>query len=197
MAGLGREGRMVMWRNRPAAVLAGLGILSFAGYVMTAGGGAVPGAATHAGAASRYTIEVNEQGFNPELCQVNRLGDEVVWKNTGAQPHQVIVPDVGVDSPPRFDTGEILPGETSQVYSFTGQADLQYHDAKFPTHKGRILVPMSPSASASCTKQAPTPTPTPTRTATPVPTPTPWVIQSAKCRPGLGCAVTQQLARDD
>ena len=52
-------------------------------------GGEVP-----AGAATRWTIEVNRQGFNPRQCNIVR-NDEVVFKNVDSVAIRVYKPGHG------------------------------------------------------------------------------------------------------
>lgn len=176
---------------RAAVTVAALGMVGFAAWGVTVSAGeGVTGAAA---ADAPYIIEVNEIKFDPRVCIVNRLGDEVAWKNTGTQVHRIIVDDAGVDSPPRFDTGDIQPGETSDLYRFDGSTTLNYHDQYTPELKGQIIVPISNNAAANCAKETPTPTPSPTQTPTPIPTP---VQKPPRCIGLVGCAVAAQVARD-
>lgn len=181
---------------RAAITVAAAGVVVAALWgVMVTGGNGVTGAA----ADTRYTIEVNEKQFNPRTCIVNRNDDEVVFKNVGTQVHRVVVDDAGVNSPFRLDTGDIQPGQTSEVWLISANANIQYYDFYNPEMRGTIIAPISNGAAANCAKETPTPTPTltptpsPTRTPTPVPTP---IQKPPRCIGLEGCAVAPQVARD-
>lgn len=159
----------------------------------------------HVEASASYTIEVNEQGFNPKLCKISR-DDTVRWKNIGTQVHRVIQPDAGVGSAPLFDTGDILPGETSITMIQTYGGNFNYVDQYNPALTGTVNTPQNSNFQApNCSPLPPTPTPTPTRTPGPTATPTPTVPPLPKfCLANAlgaaagneGCAVSPGLARD-
>ena len=148
------------------------------------------GGETPASAVTRWTIEVNEQGFNPRFCSIVR-NDEVVFKNSGKIPIRVYHPVIG-GLPPDFDE-TLAPGATSESpLSFTAggnfgvKSDLGAEVTIFNPNTG-------PGQSA-CQKEAPTPTPTPTGTATPTATPKP--PKPANCWGIGGCAISVALAAD-
>lgn len=118
-------------------------------------------------AQDEFIIEVNEEGFNPPSCTINK-NTTIRWKNVGGAVHRVVRPAPGVDSPPLFDTKDLDPGETSGGIEFALQANFEYEDFYNPELKGKIIVPNARGAQ-SCDLQPPTPTPTPT----PLPTATP------------------------
>ncbi len=135
----------------------------------------------------RYLIEVNEQGFNPRTCRINR-GDEIQFKNVGNSPIRVYKPQIG-GLPPDPDW-TLEPGQLSTVISYTaGTTD------RYLTDGGHVVEVLTPPRSntwqVSCAREAPTPTPTPTATPTGVPAPP----KPARCW-GNGCAVAPNLAVD-
>lgn len=163
-----------------------------AGVLSLTLGGSQPAAASD----PPYVIEASETGFNPSLCIISR-DDVVMWKNVGATVRRVVVPDVGVESPPLFDTGDIAPGETSLKWVITHGGAMKYQDFYNPTLKGAIQTPQySNSGPESCSPQAPTPTPTATvpATATVQPTQAP---RPMRCITSVGCAVAPAVSRDD
>jgi hypothetical protein len=184
-------------------------VLAAAAVVMALAGGLslLFSHSAHVGAVStQYTIEVNEQGFNPKLCQLSRF-DTYRWKNIGAIPIRVIRPDAGVGSPPLFDSGYLAPGEVSSPVTKDSGGGLTYFNAD---HMNITMTVTSPSNSeagpSNCSPLPPTPTPTPTRTPGPRPTPTPTVPPlPANCRATAlgatagneGCAVAPAVAKDD
>jgi hypothetical protein len=146
-------------------------LLASAGLVVVAASGirSVP-----VSAAGEYTIDVLPTGFNPELCQVNRVNSTVRWRNKTNAPVRIQVLDLGgVDNPPMDVTEDIAPNATSQGSFFaTANLDRTYQDKYLPSRRGRIVAPVDPNFGSQCSPLPPTPTPTPTRTPTPVPTPT-------------------------
>ena len=185
---------------RAALALAALAAIAFAGVTVML----VRGEGTaHVAAASRFTIEVNEQGFNPRVCIVSRTaGDSIVFKNVGTQVHRIVLNDIGAGNPVLFDE-ELIPGATSTARSYTSHSVEDFYDLNFPTHTMHLEAGFANGdRAANCAKEAPTPTPTPTRTATPIPTPTPVIptptaIQKPPRCIGLeGCGVAPQVSRD-
>lgn len=142
-----------------------------------------------ASAYDRYLIEVNEQGFNPRTCRINR-GDEIQFKNVGTTTIRVYKPQIG-GLPPDPDW-TLDPGQLSTVISYTaGTTDRYFSDAG---HFVEVLTPpRSNTWQVACAKEAPTPTPTPTPTATPIAPPTPARPPACKW---VGCAVGPNLAAD-
>lgn len=137
-----------------------------------------------------YVIEISETGFNPSLCMVSR-DDDVMWKNVGTSVRRVIIPDVGVQSPPLFDTGDIAPGETSFKVKITQGGAMKYQDYYNPSLKGTVQAPQySNTGPEICSPQAPTPTPTATVQPTQAPRP-------MRCITSIGCAVAPGVSRDD
>ena len=118
-------------------------------------------------AGNKYTIDINEEGINPASCTVNK-GTSVRWKNVGNEVHRIIRLGPGVDALPRFDTGDLQPGETSGSFGFTIRDNWLYEDFYNPELTARIIVPNARGIE-SCELQPPTPTPSPT----PLPTATP------------------------
>lgn len=156
-----------------------------------------------AGAAGVYTIDIIDTGFNPELCQVNRNGDRVRWRNKSSKIARVEVLDLGgVDNPPLAESEDILPGaESTLVIAVDAAIDRSYRDKYTPSHTGRIVAPIDPNAQASCSPLPPTPTPTPTRTPTPVPAP---IVRHPSCTgllpvtraPITGCSIASSISAD-
>lgn len=157
-----------------------------------------------AGAASVYTVEILDSGFNPPLCQVNRNGDRIRWKNLSSKTARISVLDLGgVDNPPLAESEDIPPGELSVfVIQVDAMVDRTYTDTYAPTHTGRFLAPRENSAAASCSPLPPTPTPAPT----PTPRPSPGTISDMppSCmglmpvsrQPISGCSLVTDVARD-
>jgi plastocyanin len=148
------------------------------------------GSQTPASAYDTYTVEVNEEGFNPRTCQINR-GDSVVFKNAGNAAIRVYIPGFG-GLPPSFDQ-TLEPGETSaSPLRFDAGGNYLYYSefGDFVT----ISTPKTANAGqVNCSKEAPTPTPTPTATPGPPPTPTP--VRPSNCT-WVGCAVSLGVASD-
>ena len=148
------------------------------------------GGDTPAGAVTRWTIEVNEQGFNPRFCSIVR-NDEVVFKNAGKVPIRVYHPVIG-GLPPDFDE-TLAPGATSESpLSFTAGGNFVVKSDLGA--EVTIYNPNTGPGSPGCSKEAPTPTPTPTGTATPTATPKP--PKPANCWGSGGCAIGIALAAD-
>lgn len=157
----------------------------------------------HSGEAAQgdtpYVIEVDEQGFNPHQCNINR-GDSVVFKNVGHTEIEVISPGFG-GLPP--DPDFILqPGESSSALIYTAGGNYHYEDANNPNHTVTVSTPgRSNAGTVSCSKEAPTPTPTPTRTPGPTPVPlSPKCVARAYLLGAIpgheGCAFALGLASD-
>ncbi len=135
-----------------ALVMALLGALSVALF---------GGSQTPASAYSTYTVEVNEEGFNPRTCNINR-GDSVVFKNAGNVAIRVYVPGFG-GLPPAFDQ-TLKPGETSaSPERFDAGGNYLYY-SEFGDFVTVTIPQWSNAGQVSCSKEAPTPTPTPTAT---------------------------------
>ena len=186
-------GRWLRW-TALVAVLASLGLVV----------AAIAGVnGQHAGAASVYTIDIIDSGFNPQLCQVNRNGDGIRWKNKTSKTAHIEVLDLGgVDNPILDETEDILPGQESvKIFRVEGVVDRTYRDKFAPEHRGRFTSPVDPGAQASCSPLPPTPTPTPTRTPTPVPTPIPrhpscTGLLPVTRAPITGCSVASNISAD-
>ena len=147
-----------------------------------------------AGAATRWTIEVNATGFNPRQCNIVR-NDEVVFKNTGSTAIRVYKPGHG-GLPSQFDE-TLAPNETSSPLAYTsGASDEFFNDFGDSV---TVHTPFTGTGTPGCFKEAPTPTPTPTFTATPIrtatPTATPTPQRPANCT-WNGCAVSVGVASD-
>ena len=146
------------------------------------------GGNTIANAVVRHTIEVDEEGFNPRVCNIVR-DDEVVFKNVGDDPIRVFRPGHG--GFPADPDWTLQPGETSSPLKFTAGGNYTYHSSEGDTVL--VFTPNLGTGSRSCNKEAPTPTPTPTFT--PSPTATPPPPRPAKCT-WNGCAISLGLAYD-
>ncbi len=177
-----------------ALLMALMGAISVAFF----GAGATP-----TGANNQYLIEVNEQGFNPRQCNLNR-GDSVTFKNAGkVEIHilsgyrnaqgEIVAGGFG-GLPPRFDV-TLAPGETYVgSESFTAGSDY-FYVSEFGDHVTVSTPKTQNTGPVSCSKEAPTPTPTPTGTPTPIATATPIIIMPANCT-WNGCAVSIAIASD-
>lgn len=146
------------------------------------------GGETPAGAITRWTVEVNEEGFNPRQCNIVR-NDEVQFKNVGNKPIRVYMPGHG--GLPDDPDWTLAPGEVSGALNFTAGGSFVFHSGEGDTVT--VFTPNSGNGTPGCFKEAPTPTPTPTGTATPTATPPP--PRPAKCT-WNGCAITIGLASD-
>lgn len=145
-------------------------------------------AETPAGAATRWTVEVSREGFNPRQCNIVR-NDEVAFKNVDTVPVRVYKPGHG-GLPPQFDE-TIAPGATSAALAYTsGATDEFFND---DGDSVTVHTPFQTNGTPGCYKEAPTPTPSPTATASPTATPPP--ARPANCT-WNGCAVTVAIAAD-
>lgn len=144
-----------------------------------------------ASAYDRYLIEVNEQGFNPRTCRINR-GDEIQFKNVGTTTIRVYLPGHGGLPPAPGMDFTLAPGQSSSPVSYTAGATHEW-----VSDAGATMTVLTPNGSntwqVACAKEAPTPTPTPTPTATPIAPPTPARPPACKW---VGCAVGPNLAAD-
>lgn len=152
------------------------------------------GGETPAGAVTRWTIEVNAQGFNPRQCNIVR-NDEVQFKNVASVPLRIFKPPY-FGLPSDFDE-TLPPGGLSSVRVYTSGATEEFFtDAGYTV---TVHSPFTSTGTPGCFKEAPTPTPTPTFTATPpataTPTATPRPVRPANCT-WNGCAVTIGVAAD-
>ena len=141
-----------------------------------------------------YIIEINEEGFNPRQCNVNRVAPDnvVAFKNTGTQVHTVFRPGFGgLPDDPVF---VLQPGETSAGgVSFTAGGDFIFYDRDSDFTVTVSTPKLTNTGVISCSKELPTPTPTNTPTVTPTPTPTP--PPPANCW-APGCAIAVGVASD-
>ena len=152
------------------------------------------GSGPSAGAATRWTIEVNEMGFNPRQCNIVR-NDDVVFKNTAASAIRVYIEGFG-GLPATFDE-TLAPNEVSSPRGYNaGITEVFFSDRG---HSVTVYTPSTSTGTPGCFKEAPTPTATPTFTATPIPTATPTATPTPQ-RPANctwnGCAVSAGLASD-
>lgn len=158
---------------------------------------------TRAVANNLYLIEVNEEGFNPRQCNLNR-GDSVTFKNTSDDEMRItsgfrnasgaIIPGGFGGMPPLLDI-TLDPGETYiGSESFTAGSDY-FYVSEYGDHVTVSTPKTQNTGQVSCSKEAPTPTPTPTGTPTPIATATPVIIMPANCT-WNGCAVGIAIASD-
>lgn len=169
---------------------AGVGAALFVtSLVATQGGGT-------AAAAGEYVIDILPDAFNPAICQVNRNGSTVKFRNQDTKPRRVHPTYVGPSGQLLWDTGYLDPGETWQSGIYIDHvANIQYRDADNPSLTGTIVSPLSNDAPSICDPLPPTPTPTPTFT--PSPTPSATVTQQPpRCVGAGGCAVAPNIAQD-
>ncbi len=174
--------RLVSYRPLFAAaalVMALIGAISLAFF---------SGGDTPARAVTRWTIEVNTQGFNPRFCNIVR-NDEVQFKNVSNVDIRVFKPGHG--GLPDDPDWTLKPGEVSSALSFTAGGSYMFYSGL--GHEVTVFTPNTGTGTPGCSKEAPTPTPTPTGTATPTATPKP--PKPAKCT-WNGCAVAIGLASD-
>lgn len=184
---------------RPLLAAAAL-VMALAGAVSIAffGGGGIP-----AQADDLFVIEVNEEGFNPRQCNINR-GDSVTFKNVADVEIHIlsgyrngagqIIPGGFGGLPPRFDV-TLDPGELYVGSERFDAGSDYYYVSEFGDHVTVSTPKTQNSGQVSCSKEAPTPTPTPTGTPTPIATATPVVIRPANCT-WNGCAVGIGIASD-
>jgi hypothetical protein len=136
-----------------------------------------------------WTVEVNEEGFNPRHCNIVR-GDRVFFKNTGDIAIRVYRPGHG--GLPDDPDWTLQPNETTasaQQFDFGGE--ITYKSSL--GHEVTVFSPNTSTGTPGCQKEAPTPTPTPTFTATPTATQKP---PGPKNCTWIGCAVSLGLAAD-
>ncbi len=192
-------------------LLGGIVVLVAAMAVVTA----ITGMRQLAGATGResddtYTIDVNETGFTPRSCKINR-NDSIRFRNAGTAPRRVIKPDVFANQPPIYDTGLLKPGEVSHDYIFVYGSTEHFFDAADASHEFVVLLPVlvekwdevclgnpvaptatptvpgSPSPAASASPSA-SPSATPSTTVTPQ--------VGVRCRGYSACVVTMAVASD-
>ena len=140
-------------------------------------------------AAYEWTVEVNEEGFNPRHCNIVR-GDTVFFKNTGDIAIRVYKPGFG--GLPDNPDWTLQPGETTAGgQNFTAGGEYVFKSSL--GDEVTVFTPNTSTGTPGCQKEAPTPTPTPTFTATPVATPKP---PGPKNCTWIGCAVSVGVASD-
>ena len=143
----------------------------------------------HARAANDWTVEVNEQGFNPRHCNIVR-GVTVFFKNTGSIPIRVYKPGFG--GLPDNPDWTLQPGEiTAGGQNFTAGGEYVFLSSL--GDEVTIFTPNTSTGTPGCHKEAPTPTPTPTFTPSPTATPKP---PGPKNCAWVGCAIGVGLASD-
>jgi hypothetical protein len=142
-----------------------------------------------ASAVTRWTVEVNEKGFNPRHCNIVR-NDEVQFKNTGSVPIRQNKPGFG--GLPDNPDWTLQPGEVTEAIKYTsGSTDVylsQFGD------EVTVSTPNTSNGTPGCFKEAPSPTPTPTGSETPTATPKP--PKPANCWGSGGCAISIAVAAD-
>jgi hypothetical protein len=183
--------------SRPLITAAAAGMLLLGTISIIAGSS---GGTAHA--AGEYTIEILASGFNPQVCIVNRNNSQIFWKNKDTVVHRIVLPGE-IPGQPIFDSGDILPGETSPGgVLINSSSTWNYSDFYVSSLKGTIISPIPNDTASQCSPLPPTPTPTPTRTPTPIPTATPVVatptpiVLPPRCIGLVGCAVAPAVARD-
>jgi plastocyanin len=118
--------------------------------------------------AGTLQAEILDFGFLPDEMAVT-VGDNVIWKNTGAASHTVTADDRSQD---HFDSGRVVSGaEFAHVFEKTGT--FSYHCKIHPSMQGVVRVaPMgtttttSPPETTTTTVTAPPPTSATTAPAT-------------------------------
>lgn len=197
--------------TRPALFAAAL-LMLLAGFAaVLAGRAGTPAHAQVQHEGNVIEILPGTQGFNPQVCILNRRSNPSVrFYNTDSVPRRLIVP--GFPNPaagPSWDSGVIQPGSYSKEFIFTLITTLNYQDADNAAIKGMLQVPLENDAATQCKPLPPTPTPTntptwtPTTIATPTPTATPTAPPQqtpAGCARFFadpqGCAALPAIARD-
>jgi hypothetical protein len=194
--------------TRPALFAAALLMLVAGFAAVLAGRTGTPAHAQAQHEGNVIEILPGTQGFNPQVCTLNRNGSEVRFYNADTKPRRIIVPGF-MNQPPKPDTGYIQPGAYSQSWLVTTITTYNYRDADNPDLRGLIEAPISNDTATRCKPLPPTPTPTNTPTWTPTaivtvtPTATPTVPppqMPAGCAQFFakpqGCAVLPAIARD-
>ncbi|MGE0706172.1 MAG: hypothetical protein AB7P22_19805 [Vicinamibacterales bacterium] len=85
-------------------------------------------------------VEVNEGGFNPAVCKMNR--EYVQFKNVGTTPRRVIRPGVLATDPPLIDTGPIPPGGVSIEILVPHGGTTVFYDADNRSHSMQVITPV-------------------------------------------------------
>ena len=150
-----------------------------------------------------YTIDVNETGFTPNSCKLNR-NDSVRFRNAGTTPRRVMIPDPNFpNASPIFDSGLLRPGEVSNYYVFVYGGHQDFYDAADGNHKFTVTLPVLVEKwDEVCLGNPVAPTATPTAAGSPSPTgsasPSATVTPptGARCRGYSACVVTMAVASD-
>ena len=144
-----------------------------------------------------YTIDVNETGFTPDSCKLNR-NDSVRFRNAGTTLRRVVIPDVFPNQPAEFDTGMLKPGEVSYSYSFFAPGHKDFLDAADSSHIFTVNIPVLVEKwDEVCLGNPLPPTPTAvgtvpaTKSATATTTVTPQ--PGTRCRGYMACVVTMAV----
>ncbi len=129
-----------------------------------------------------FTVELSERGFNPQLCRISR-DNYVQFKNVGTTIRRVILPGVGANAQPAFDSGDLKPGDTSNQQVFPHGGTVKFHDNYKPELTVTVLLPVFTAEWEDiCTPLAVGPAPTPPASGCPV--------------KGLCAVVLPSIARD-
>jgi len=186
-------------------------LLAGAAVAMALLGGAailISGSQGAAAGSGVYVIQIHADGFNPQVCMVNR-GDTVQWQNLDSVEHHPYSAGVGLNGPPGLDAGVVEPGAFSGKMIMESGTIIHYVDELHPELKGVLETPGTQnSGQVSCSQLPPTPTPSPTpsvtatpqatatATASPTPSPTATPAVPPRCVGEFGCAVAPALAYD-
>ncbi len=151
--------------------------LAASGIVVGIGAASIAFAEDHTDEA--YTIDVDEMGFTPGMCQAVDRPVSIRFRNAGSSPRRVIVPDIFPGQPPLWSSGLLQPGDisTGYVQIFAGGRD--FFDADELTHVFTLNVPKIGPAVASCTPD-------------PIARPAPFI----RCRGNVACNVAMAVASD-
>jgi len=99
----------------------------------------VPAAGRGAPAATK-TVTIKATGFAPTSVTI-KTADRITWKNSDSKTHQV-VSDGGVFASPILGAGK------AYSYTFNKAGTFRYHDALYPSRKGKIVVQARPVPTA-------------------------------------------------
>ena len=127
-----------------------------------------------------FTVEVSENGFNPQVCRISR-DNYVQFKNVGKVPRRVIRPGTGANAEPIFDSGDLAPGQTSNQEVFPHGGTARYWDKYRPEFSVTIVLPVwTAEWEDICTPAAGVP----------------GAVPSFGCAVKANCAILPSLSRD-
>jgi plastocyanin len=86
-----------------------------------------------AGSAATVTVQIKSSGFSPSTLTVSN-GDKVTFKNVDKVDHQVVADDGSFASP------ILRPNQSWTTAALTTAGTFRFHDALYPTHRGKLTV---------------------------------------------------------